>query len=438
MKNSQVKFKGNLLMQNIKNVSGKIILLSVLFAAVVSVAAAQSGRSVSDSQKANSSTPENNSTKSSDQSAPKSVVDSKADKYKLIFPIRYTGDIKKDYKYMRLNITLSEGRSSFLEELNRVGAEGYKFAAADHNYSAALVKLDEGQYEYRHFETESNYLYSKNGFKNNHETLIGQGFRFVQHSMLLGYCQTPENSFLEECEYQDLFLYEKEKNGKSPLPYSVFGSIGGWKNSPELEMGREISEKMADDYLPVAAFSAFEILLQKTSESDALLADLPEIKVVRSLLWRKHLSSKVNELAQQGYRLGVATSGIVIMYRHKNETAPVSYVWLQTKGKNFEKELAKLAAQGAIYRATYPTDGGDKKTLIFEVPQTGITKKREYRVLRFDFEIEQNSDTTISRKLTPESDETLKTLNKLAREGFIARDVFYSDKTSVLLERESK
>ena len=425
-------------MQKIRNISGKISLLIVLYAVAISVAAAQSGRNISDLQKANPSTPENNSTKSSDKSASKSVIDSNADKYKLIFPIRYEGDISSGKTYEKLHLTTGDSRLSFLEELNRVGADGYKFVAADHNYFAGLVKLDEGQYEYRHFETASNYLYAKSGFKDNHESLVRQGFRFVQHSMLLGYCDTPENSFLEECNYQDLFLYEKEKNEKPPLPYSMFGSIGGWKKSPELEMGREIGEKMADGYLPIAAFSAFEILLQKTSESDALLADLPEIKMVRWLLWRKHLISKVNELAQEGYRLGVSTNGIVIMYRHRTDTVPVSYVWLQTNKKNFEKELAKLEAQGAINRATYPSDYGDKETLIFEVPQNTSAKKHEYKVLRFNFEIKQNSDRTLSRKLTPESEETLKTLNKLAQDGFIARDVFFSDKTSVLLERESK
>ena len=306
-----------------QNVSEKMLLLLILGAITV-CAFGQSGRNAPDSKKA--PTPETEIDTSSARSNSKLNIKVDADPYRLVFPLRYSGDISKSYE--KPHLTTSQSRASFMEELNRFGAQGYKLVAADHNYSAALVKFDEGQYEYRHFETESSYLYSKNGFKNNHEILIGQGFRFVQHSMLLGYCETPENSFLEECEYQDLFLYEKEKNGKPPLPYSMFGSIGGWKKSPELEMGREIGEKMADGYLPIAAFSAFEILLQKTSESDALLADLPEIKVVRSLLWRKHLSGKVNELAQEGYRLGMSTNGILIMYRHRTDTVPVSYVWL--------------------------------------------------------------------------------------------------------------
>lgn len=368
----------------------------------------------------------------------KSDIKTDSEIYRLIFPLRYSGDISKSYEQPRLNITTSQARASFMQELNRAGAEGYKFVAADHNYSAALVKLDEGKYEYQSFETESNYLYSKNGFNDNHEKLIGQGFHFLQHSMLLGYCRTPANSFLDECEYQDLFLYEKEKNGKSPLPYSLFGSIGGWKNSPELEMGREVSEKMADGYLPVAAFSAFEILLQKTADVDALLADLPEIKVVRSLLWRKHLSGKVNELAQQGFRMAVSNSGIFIMYRHKGETALVKYVWLPTGKKNFEPELAKLTAQGGIYRATYPTDNGDKKTLLIEVPQNADANKREYKVLPFDFTVKPNGDGTLTRILTPEAEANVKTMNRLAREGYVVRDVFYTGKVSVLMEREVK
>jgi len=36
----------------------------------------------------------------------------------------------------------------------------------------------------------------------------------------------------------------------------------------------------------------------------------------------------------------------------------------------------------------------------------------------------------------PVAKETMETVNKLAREGFVVRDLFLSDKVSVLLERQ--
>jgi len=419
-----------------QNIFSKIVLPGVILFTAIFCVNGQSKKDISESQKKISSEPAADSKKSTPGSGSKSDSASQDDKYKLIFPVFYEGGIGKGFENPRPNITTDREMVSVFEELNRVGAEGYRFVAANNNYSAVVVKLDEGRYEYRSIITSSRNLYEKIGFSKNHELLAGQKFQFINNSMTFGYCLNVAVEDPEDCHYEDLFLYEKENNGKLSPPMSGFVSIGGFRQSPEAEMEAEIKEKMANGFLPVAAFSIYEIWLRKTADPDALRADVPEIKAVRSVRSRQHLSGKINDLARQGFRLGIITSGLAIMYRHQKETATAAYVWLGARKKNFEKDLAELAALGAIYRATYPNNFGEKETLVFEVPQAAPVKKREYKVLRFDFTAKPNGDGTLRRVLTPESEENLKTLNQLARENFIVCDVFYTGKVSLLLERE--
>lgn len=96
----------------------------------------------------------------------------------------------------------------------------------------------------------------------------------------------------------------------------------------------------------------------------------------------------------------------------------------------------------------YPDQHGEEKNLIFEVPGVGNSTRREYKILKFEIQAQpvNSAEDKVNKDFTPVSKETLKTLNRLAREGFEARDLFISDKNiygkmttiykvSVLLER---
>ena len=375
---------------------------------------------------------------------PSRIIASDADEYKLVFstsPIDRSG-VKSAKNIHKWYVQYADKKDSenVVEQLNVLGAQGYKFIAATNTFAAGLVRLDEGQYEYQGFRTESSYLYDKPGFTEENERLAAQGFHFRLNSMTYGICdQDKDLSWMMDCYYNDFFLFEKEKNGKPPLPMSGFVSIGGIRGSPEADMTGEIKEKMVDGFLPVAAFSFHEIWLQKQTDTDALLDDAPEIKAVRSTRSAGYLRGKINEWASQGFRLGIITNGLAIMYRRQNEAVPAKYVWLEARKKNFEKTLNEMAAQGAAYRATYPGTYGEKKTLIMETPLNPGEKKRNYKLLQFDFEYKQNADGTITRHLTEASKDVVKNLNKLANENFVVRDMLYYDgQFCILLEREAK
>jgi hypothetical protein len=147
-------------------------------------------------------------------------------------------------------------------------------------------------------------------------------------------------------------------------------------------------------------------------------------------------------LAQRGYRLALIHNQVAVMRRSRDTTAPVSYVWLDSwKKKSFEPELARLQDSGAIYRMTYPDSDGGEYTLIFEQPSVDTGKRREYRVLKVEFQETENfADQKMDIDLTPSSKETIKMLNSLVKEGFVVRDLFVSDdldaeSASLLLER---
>ena len=393
--------------------------------------------------------PQPQSTPTSQNTAPKQVtakadfvIDTSANKYKLIFlTVR---PIKRTYKYKEreeADVAAQKNRDNFIEELNKAGAQGYKLVSSIGKSLVAIVKLDEVQYEYAWFETDTNLFFAKVGFEQKYERMAKQGFRLVDHTLISHICETDYSPDaivnLETCEINDLFLLERQKGIENPMPYTLVSAAPKWRGDLSLEMRNAISEKVAEGFYPIKAFSEFEIFLEKTEITDERLNDKPDLQVVRGAnsLGRDKLEKKVNELARQGYRLSLSYRKIALMYRHADNKTPVTYIWLDTKKKSFEKDLAKLQESGAVYVSTYPNDQGVENKLIFEQSSANGTR-REYKVLKFEF---QNTENIAEKKvyvdLTPSSKETMKTFNKLVEEGFVVRDLFVSDKVSVLLER---
>jgi hypothetical protein len=89
----------------------------------------------------------------------------------------------------------------------------------------------------------------------------------------------------------------------------------------------------------------------------------------------------------------------------------------------------------------YPYYEGVKSRLIFELPSVASGHRREYKVLKFDFDetgdewakYDPNGKRRINLK--PSSRGTEEALNTLAKQGFVVRDLFVSDELGILLER---
>src|SRR5262245_10847788 len=380
------------------------------------------------------------------EAKPKFVADPDADKYKLVFPISLSKMIYKDPPKNRKEKKRREKeqdaedistwcRNSLIEQLNKAGDQGYRLIALVYPL-IGVVKLSNVQYEYTWFETSNGLPSITRGFDEKYAKLARRGFSVVDHLFVGGGCEgdAPINSDQygavysstpPVCCYSDLFLLERESGVEKPLQSAVARHPPGLRGlGNEAALTRQINDNMALGFNPVLAISGCEVLLRPITDKGDFLPAGSEGKVVTG-----NVQKKVNELARQGYRLALTYFLIAVMYRHPDNTAPVSYIWLDSrKKKSFDQELARLQDGGAIYRMIYPNGDVFERTLIFEQPASDNSKRREYKVLKIELQETENfADQRVDIDLAPSSKEKIKTLNSLVKEGFAVRDLFVSD-----------
>lgn len=365
-------------------------------------------------------------------------VDKKAEIYRLIFVNEYQGKRlsvgDREFDQHRLSRL-----QNLAKQLNEAGSRNYRLLTAI-GTSAAIVRLDESQFEYDWFETTGPVHFVKTGLGAKLDELNKVGFRLVEQSPISRSCEfldPNEPAFGEKCVYKDLFLVEKELSSNRKVEQILSRGSPGWGGKPSEEITLEIGGNLAEGFYPVMAISRFEILLERAQNKEDVLDDKPDVKIVRSGWGTNNVPSKINEFAKNGYRLAMTNNGIAVLYRNK-ETAKsvVSYIWLRTDRKGFEKELQKLQEKGVRYTTYYPDERGTRNTLIFEQQLDGKDAQSEFRILSFQFDVkEDQAEGKVYIELTQSSKETVKTMNELANEGFIVRDLFDSGNVSVIMER---
>lgn len=360
-------------------------------------------------------------------------------KYKVVFLKEYenifnnnTDDEKAEFKFSRDSVL-----KNFTKQLNENGENGYKVKFVSLIKLFAVVEKDEAKYEYRLFETESSVHFAK-GIEGELEDISELGFSIVSHSQLSTLCDWIDSTnygYGENCEYTDRFLVEKVIGSKFFRKQTLAHSFPGWGKKPSVELEDEIKEKVSEGFYPVDVFSKFEVLLEKANEIDE--NEKPDVKIIRSSIGQGNFEKKVNEFAKLGYRLEMTHHGIAVMYRNKEtEQIPVSYVWLRNDKKTFAKELSKLQENDVIYKMPYPNQHGVENTLIFEQKIKDEGKRAEFKILKFEFdETENKIEKKVYTDLKPSSKESVKTMNKLVKEGFKIRGLFYSSDVFVILER---
>ncbi len=365
--------------------------------------------------------------------------------YKFVFPTSREGHLR--YKSMSVEQAELSLRESFIEQLNKAGAQGYRLVAVN-NIPVAITKLDKARYEYSWFTTKSRYIraYVSDDFEKSYARQSQRGFRVASNNPDGQDCWY-EKQFGGEaeqeqqvCDYKDLFILQKEKGVERRTPYELISVLPRWRESrSSAEIAAQISEKMAEGFYPSKILSPWEILLEKTDRSDELPPEKPEVQLVRSNIGigdDGRVERKVNELARQGYRLALINKGIAIMYRRRGDSTPVSYVWVDAYKKDFEARLAKLQEAGAVYRMIYPTMYGERRRLIFEQPAAPGTRGPEYKLLKLELqEVEDTAAKRVRYDITPATEEAMRTLSGLVKDGFVVRELFASDKLCLLLER---
>jgi hypothetical protein len=396
---------------------------ALLLAALLSTPApAQSGRVIL-------KTPTPEPTPAPKAAGPKFVPDPNAEKYRLVFATRYQG--RFDYRDAEeLALIRRSAFDNFVAEgLNKYGAEGYRVVTSLKG-DPAVVALGAEQFEYAWTETASREEFYKRGFAGIYALLAKKGFRLASHAFLYGYCQP---LFPERCDYRDFFLFERRKGDEAPREHTSVDTERGERKrkgaSGEEALTDAVNAKRAEGFYPVQFLSKSEIVLEREPPDPALAEASTEVRVVRSSTFFEtdELPKKVNELARQGYRLALAGREIAVMYRRPGQTAPLVYVWLKSSKKEFEAELSRLQAAGAVFRTTYPDSDGARKTLVFE--QGSEAARREYRVLRFVLQTREDAaGQFLETALAPASADAQKELNRLAAEGFAVLALFDADR----------
>jgi hypothetical protein len=383
---------------------------------------------------------------------PGSAADSRADTYRLVFATEFTG--KESYKLHEERDRKELRRSdetlfaNFASQLNKAGAEGYKIKSLiSYSVPVAVMKFDEGPYEYDWFNITHGPYFALEGREGKYDEFSNRGFQLFEHSLYRVHCADLHPEYpdtCEACEFEHLFLFEKVKGEQGPVEHQL--SISGpsvRKSKVPNDLLEQVNEGLAEGLYPIHLLSRYEIMLGRSGQNEELPAGKPDLLVVgdTSFWGKNNLTGNVNKAAAQGYRLALAGDNMVVMYRPAEQSPPVSYVWLDARKKNFEQKLAELQGRGATYRMPYPSSEGVKAWLIFELPSAAGGQRREYRVLKFDFDVTADawskSDPNGKRRvgLTAPSKGTEEALNSLAKQGFVVRDLFVSDKVSVLLER---
>lgn len=358
--------------------------------------------------------------------------------YKLVYAREYDGKAisvgNKEFDEHRRAIL-----QDFTSQLNEAGRHNYRAISMSAN-PVAIVRLDEEQYEYEWFDTTSPVHFAKAGLGAKLEELGKAGLRVIEHFPIRQTCnpiQLEEPAYGDTCEYKDLFIAERPNKSKKSVEQVVIGISPGWGATPSEPLTAEIAERLAEGFYPVRALSQFEILLERVKQQDDIPKVKPDVRIVRSGWGTDNVKTKVNELAERGYRIAVVANDIAVMYRNSDTPrVPVRYRWVRADKKDFLKELEKLQKDRIRYHAAYPNEKGTRNTLIFEQNLDGKGQQSEFKLLTFEFNsVESLIGPKVYRDLTPGSKEAVKTMNKLAGEGFVVRDLFYTGKVSVIMER---
>lgn len=373
----------------------------------------------------------------SSQTVSSRTSDEPSDVYRLVFASHYDGRIK--WKYGQYDGMVKSQEKSFLQNLNAVGKENYRLLSALLNHPVALVRKDESEFIYDLFETISVSHLKKNRLDEEIRKRKALDFRLAEHAQVKKLCNVkydPEvTANLEKCEYRDVFLVEKASNRIRGAEQVLINAYPGWGARPSDQFEEEIVKNLNSGFYPVAAISPFELLLQKVDEKESLGEEI-EIQVLRSSWGTSNVESKVNLLAGQGYRLALVTNGIAVLYRTP-ETAKVraSYVWLRADTKSFESRLAALGKKGAVFKTTYPDSDGLRNQLIFEIRESTAGRQTEFRTFNYEFKkTEDRVQNRVNIDLTPASRISLQRMNELAKNGFVARELFEGKTLSVIME----
>ena len=341
---------------------------------------------------------------------------------------------------------LTNDLSRYIEELNRLGKLSYRVEkafnyggdAANSQKFAAVVRLDEGTFEYDWLTSPN-----KNFIEQRLNSKAEQGFNVVQILPLSsctdritidsdGSVIPPANEALLRLTKGDVFLLENQnKNTEKTKEYKVISGKIGLGKSPTTEI------QTALDNVP-AGFQPFKILFDKSGTFDFAVSVLLEKDLknennekiqYRFLKDVNGFEKEVNSLAREGFQLiaGRRIGLVKFALLAKIPGDAVSYILLDAD--KYQKEIAKKVTPANTYKGMFlgdtacdePETKGGK--LVF-AQTTDANKTFEYKYLKLS-----------DKNQFPTDGDSVAELNKLLAQNYRIRDIFYAEGATLILEK---
>lgn len=375
------------------------------------------------------------------------VPDPNRDEYQLAFTKGY--ELKKGQK-RDLDEQWEQYTAAFIDELNRIGAQGYRLISIAFSPRLAVLRRSEHQYEYSTLQiiNRKRQIDGDAQFGPKYAAWAQKGFRVADYTVLYDWCwpgKWDENGNWEpvDCTYRSEVLLERQKDAASPHRYEIV-SAPLTLSQEKIETGLEeaLSNTSKRKLYPTHMLTKFQLLAQSPLPNGDFIGDEYETEILSG-----DVRKRINELAQQGYRLILRPLWFqaAIMHRKKGTTTPVSYVWVSEK--KLRQELPGLQQRGLIYRMSHGCAVGTLfgPHMIFEQPSERDGKQREYKTLGIELnQVENDATQRMEFKLSSSPMNITAELERLTKEGFEVRDFFACEldfgktkpsRAGILLER---
>ena len=354
---------------------------------------------------------------------PAFVPDPARDEYQLIVPQTIDNEKRKNLKTWDRQEYYA---ATLSRELNRVGAQGYRLISMAVEPVVAVMRRADHQYEYAIIEIISrrNLFPNDPEFGLTYDSWARKGFRVADYLVLGDGCQWgPRDPMYDQiidyrldCSYSSRVVLERRKGAaEMDRRYQIVHPQPTFSKS-KLDEGltEGIYNARTTNLYPTHLLTKFQLLTQSPTDVNDLAAKDYETAIATG-----DVKKRINELAQQGYRLLMRPLwDAAIMHRKKGPTEPASYIWVGEK--KLEQELPRLGQQGFVYRMNYGCRNWENGPLIFEQPSEGYDKPREYKVLAIELKVVANEK--FGTELT--SNGAVQELKRLTNEGFEVRDFF--------------
>jgi len=370
------------------------------------------------------------------------------------------------YRYI-----IGAGVENFVVKLNEAGRAGYRLEKMtkfpmgssdipEETIVAAIVRLDRPNlYEYDWFDASTPEMLDT---RINERAELGFYFRDTLSFIFNGCGSTEKDPRVERrmkgfdgkiqplIYYGEIYLVERKNEAavKNKF-YKVLIGREGLGRKPTADLEERLSDTIADGFRPVAATTFSRDIVSSFGKTTAISLlverDEPEAskragakyQIVRT---GKGIDKQINLFARDGFRLAYYGQNWSFMVRDKEPAPPVAYDWLDARQrKSFPAKMAALARNGAAAKMVASVyDGCDftESRLVFEQPLGNGQKAPEYKTLDLTDKMARRiaSDELIDDFISP-SKERLEEFKKLLGEGYLIRELFYSDGINVLLEK---